>query len=110
MFVKPYAKGQRPYDLRMLKDSVANVVHENKLSHDGPIYHVHIDQNTNTWQVACIGMECVDSLYTGTYYTKDKVPDELLEKVTVLLMMEPQSNAIDGLGLRASTNTFWVYL
>jgi hypothetical protein len=101
---------KNPYDLRMLKDSVYTVVHKNKLSHDGPTYHVHIDQNTNTWQVTCIGIECVDSHYTGTYYTNDKVPDKLVEKVTVLLMVEPQANAVAGVGLRASTNTFWVYM
>ena len=84
MFAKPYAKGQRPYDLRMIEDIAATLGSENKLTHDGPIYHVKINPDKDVWEVTCLG--------------------------AVLSILIPQQPEVVGVGLKVSDKSFWVYL
>ena len=100
---------KNPYDLRMVEDIASTLGSGNKLTHDGPIYHVKIDERTDTWSVTCLGTECVDSPYKGKYYGRDNLPKTLMDKLVVLNMVEPQNPQVDGVGLRSTPNTFWVY-
>ena len=110
MFAKPYAKGQRPYDLRMIEDIAATLGSENKLTHDGPIYHVKINPNKDVWDVTCLGTECIDSPYKGKYYGVETLPTEFTERLAVLSILIPQQPEVVGVGLKVSDKSFWVYL
>ena len=49
--------------LRMIEDIATTLGSQNKLTHKGPIYHVKVDPNQDTWKITCLGTECVDSPY-----------------------------------------------
>ena len=68
MFVKPYAKGQRPYDLRMVESIASTLGSGNKLTHKGCVYHVKVNPDKDVWDVTCLGTECIDSPYKDKYY------------------------------------------
>ena len=54
--------------LRMIEDIATTLGNQNKLTHKGPIYHVKVDPNQDTWKITCLGTECVDCrepLYCG---------------------------------------------
>jgi len=110
MFVKPYAKGQRPYDLRMIEDIASTLGSQNKLTHKGCIYHVKVDPDKDMWQVTCLGTECIDSPYKDIYYSTETLPTELKEKIMALSILEPQQGEVLGVGLRATDRSFWLYL
>jgi len=94
---------------RMLADITKLRVHRNELTHEGIIYYIKICEHTGTWEVTCLGIECVDSYLAGTYYYGKRVPALLQERVTVLSMLEPNSPEVEGVGIRSSENGFWVY-
>mgnify|MGYP003140486178 FL=1 len=93
----------------MLEDITNLQVHRNELTHKGLTYHVKICEHTGTWEVTCLGMQCVDSHLAGTYYYGERVPPLLRDKVAVLSMLKPNSPEVEGVGMRSSENGFWVY-
>lgn len=95
--------------LSMVQDIATTLGNQNKLSHDGPIYHVNADPEYDWWKVLCIGIECVDNDYTGTYYSSDELPEELRDKILRLSVLEPQTPQVAGVGLRSGPTTFWVF-
>ena len=42
--------------LSMVQDIATTLGNQNKLSHDGPIYHVNADPEYDWWKVLCIGI------------------------------------------------------
>jgi|TARA_R110002073_G_scaffold170062_1_gene326972 hypothetical protein len=123
MFVKPYAKGQRPYDLRMIEDIAttlgsmkeatvwtATVRGQNSLHHNGIIYHAKLNPDKDTWGITCLGTECIDAPYKDKYYDgMENLPTELREKIVVLSILEPLQPQVEGVGYRISSNSFWVF-
>ena len=95
--------------LRMVEDIATTLGNQNKLTHKGPIYHVKVDPNQDTWQVTCLGTECVDSPYKPLYCGVETLPTTLRKKLVVLNMLEPQQSEIEGVGLRTGQDSFWVY-
>ena len=95
--------------LRMIEDIATTLGNQNKLTHNGPIYHVKVDSNQDTWQVTCLGTECVDSPYKPLYRGVETLPTTLRKKLVVLNMLEPQQSEIEGVGLRTGQDSFWVY-
>ena len=43
--------------LRMIEDIATTLGSQNKLTHKGPIYHVKVDPNQDTWKITCLGSE-----------------------------------------------------
>ena len=119
MFVKPYAKGQRPYDLRMIEDIAATLGsmregtaqhRQNSLHHDGIIYHAKLNPDKNVWGITCLGTECIDAPYKDKYYDgMENLPTELGEKIVVLSILEPLQPQVDGVGYRISSDAFWLF-
>lgn len=111
MFVKPYAKGQRPYDLRMIESIASTLGSGNKLTHKGCVYHVKVNPDKDVWDVTCLGTECIDSPYKDKYYRgMENLPADLKEKLMVLNILDPQQPEVEGVGLRISDKSFWVYM
>jgi|OM-RGC.v1.028705385 hypothetical protein len=113
MSTPPYSDtaAKRGYyeSLDMVQDIATTLGNQNKLSHDGPVYHVTADPKYDWWKVLCIGIECVDNDYTGTYYSSDELPEELRDKILRLSVLEPQTPQVARVGLRSGPVTFWVF-
>ena len=94
-----------PYydNLAMVKSIAETLNNQNKLSHDGPIYYVKVNIDTDYWQVSCVGLECVD------YSSSEELPESLRDKIRRLSVLEPQTPEVAGVGLRVAHNTFWIY-
>lgn len=61
--------------------------------------------------VACFGLERIDSCLEGYYDRLDDLPDWVKERIAVLSMMpsKPPTNEVAGIGRRISVNVYWVY-
>lgn len=74
------------------------------------IYRIKLFPDTNSVSVLPIGIDCLDSTFTGNY-AWDELPEWVREKLTVLsaLHIPPPPNPVEGLGERISDTVFWVY-
>ncbi len=110
---KPPVTSLRYYDfdinLAMVKSIAETLNNQNKLSHDGPIYYVKVNIDTDYWQVSCVGLECVDTPYASSYSSSEELPESLRDKIRRLSILEPQTPEVAGVGLRVAHNTFWIY-
>ena len=96
--------------MRMMPDIVKLNMGRKQLPRDGIVYHVKVYLDSDTWYVTCIGMECVDSQWAGTYYGSHTLPKPLADKLAVLALLEPDANHhIDGVGVRSGDDSFWVF-
>jgi hypothetical protein len=95
--------------LRMIEDIATTLGSQNKLTHKGAIYHVKVEPDKDIWQVTCLGTECIDLPHGGIYRGSETLPTELMSKLSVLNMLEPQQPEIEGVGLRSGEDSFWVY-
>jgi len=76
-------------------------------------YRVSTLGYTNSIEVTCLGMNCVDSECEGLYDLEDdEIPEWLEEKLSVLMLCDPtlpfNSVPIDDVGVRIDEHTFWV--
>ena len=79
------------------------------LDHD-TLYRVSIQPDTNTVQVACIGMDRVDNELEGTYLTVEDLPQWVQERIALLMMVDPRppTQEIEDVGQRIDRYTFWI--
>ncbi len=84
---------------------------EHKLPCEDNIYRVYVSPDDGYITVACIGIECLDSLADGTYDSSDRLPDWMQAKLAVLTMMssKPPTGTVDGVGRRISEDIFWIF-
>ena len=95
--------------LRMIEDIAITLAYQNKLTHKGPIYHVRVYSDLDTWRITCLGTECVDSPYKPIYRGMETLPTDLRKKLAVLNMLEPKQSEVEGVGYRTGQDSFWVY-
>ena len=78
---------------------------------DDKIYRVYICPNTNTIDVACIGIDSIDNEAERAYTSVDALPLWIQEKVALLMMTssDKPTKTIEGVGRRIDANTYWVY-
>ena len=74
-------------------------------------YRVSTLGYTNSIEVTCLGMNCVDSECEGLYDLDEDVPEWLEERLSVLTMCDPTppTEPVEGIGRRIDEHTFWVY-
>jgi hypothetical protein len=77
---------------------------------DDKLYRVCLGTNTNTIEVACIGIDRVDSGVDGVYASADELPKWLQERLAVLMVTDwrPPTVSVASIGRRIDKNTFWV--
>lgn len=85
--------------------------HTRSLPNDNHIYRVALDVRNNHIEVVCLGMESVDIEAEGIYRSTSELPMWIQEKLAVLSMMsdQPPTTEVKGVGMRISTDVFWVY-
>ena len=106
--------------LDTVKDLISNHYSSDKpfagrnILQDNIIYRVVECPVTNTYQVKCIGTECVDSGVKESYSSIDDMPDWFARKLAMLytVSLERGSSGIQhstkGVGWRDDQYTFWV--
>ena len=74
------------------------------------IYRVKIHPTTDTAEVTCLGMDCLDDEQMLAYYKVDELPEWLAGRVATLCLCDfvPPTTAIEGVGRRIDEHTFWV--
>jgi len=80
---------------------------------DDALWRVCVDPDTNTVEVACIGINRVDNKLAATYFSIDHLPQWVQERVAVLMMLEPPVPERDEGGdipneRKVNQYTFWV--
>ena len=55
---------------------------------DATVYRVCIQDDNNTVEVSCLGMDCLDSTCNGVYDSVDKLPDWIQDRLAVLLLCD----------------------
>ena len=75
----------------------------------GTVYRVCIQDDSNTIEVSCLGMDCLDSTDNGVYDSVDKLPAWIQDRLAVLLLCDltPPIKAVEGIG-RIEAKVFWV--
>ena len=66
---------------------------------------------TNSIEVTCLGMNCVDQECEGLYDLEDdEIPEWLEEKLSVLMLCDhtPTTEPVEGIGRRIDEHTFWI--
>lgn len=66
---------------------------------------------TNSIEVTCLGMNCIDSECEGLYDLEDdEIPEWLEEKLSVLMLCDhtPPTEPVEGIGRRIDEHTFWI--
>lgn len=66
---------------------------------------------TNSIEVTCLGMNCIDSECEGLYDLEDDaIPEWLEEKLSVLMLCDytPPTEPVEGIGRRIDEHTFWI--
>jgi len=74
-------------------------------THDDKTYRVFLNKETNTIEVICIGMYCVDTQIEGIYSDVDELPKWMQERLAILMVSRL---AESDFGRRLDENTFWV--
>lgn len=74
------------------------------------VYRVRVDPITKRVEVACLGMDSVDSEAEGVYANTSLLPDWMQGKLALLSMMkvDPPQTTVEGVGMRIDQNVFWV--
>ena len=85
------------------------------LPQDDIIYRVSINSETNVVEVACLGINRLDTLLEDTYVSVDDLPEWVQRKLALLMMLEvpPLPLTADfphvpGVGRRVGENVYWV--
>mgnify|MGYP001359161215 FL=1 len=73
-------------------------------------YRVVIRHDTKTVDVTQIGINCVDSDYSGRYDSVDVLPELMQSRLSRLLLCDPTppNEWIAGVGKRIDDHIFWV--
>ena len=74
-------------------------------THDDKTYRVFLNKETNTIEVICICMYCVDTQIEGIYSDVDELPKWMQERLAILMVSRL---AESDFGRRLDENTFWV--
>ena len=74
------------------------------------IYHLHIAPDTEHIRITCLGTECVDMQLDTEYGSIKELPEWVQQRLAVLMVVASDPTIdIEGIGRRASDNTYWVY-
>ena len=83
-------------------------------SQQDSVYHVKVDNDTDSVEVVCIGTDCVDSPLKDGYYCSKELPEWMINSISVLSITTYGCDDwegkvwIDGLGKRIGEDTYWV--
>jgi len=83
-------------------------------SQQDSVYHVKVDNDTDSIVLVCIGTDCVDSPLSDGYYCGKDIPEWLISKIAVLSIATHATDDIignawvDGIGKRIDEDTYWV--
>jgi len=72
-----------------------------------PVYRVRLGSDMSDIEISGFATDIIDDSLFGTH-TKDSLPEWFRNKLSVLLVAEPRSEYIAGVGARITTHTFWV--
>jgi hypothetical protein len=74
------------------------------------VYRVRVDPNSCDVEVACLGLENIDSEAEGIYRSADELPEWMRRKLAVLNLMkvDPPQTKVEGVGMRISEDVFWI--
>jgi hypothetical protein len=77
---------------------------------DDKLYRVTIKNDTKVVEVACIGIDRVDSEVNDSYPSVDDLPVWIQERLAVLMMMDwrPTTEPVKDVGRRIDKHTYWV--
>lgn len=76
---------------------------------DHTVYRVKFPDGKENVEIVCFGMECLDTSVTGHYMSIHETPKWLQRKVATLMLLDPPSKNVDGVGQRRDKDTYWVY-
>ena len=79
-------------------------------SRQDSIYRVRVNNVTDSVEVVCIGMDCIDSPIKDGYYCSKDLPEWMIDSISVL-GITTHGNAqvwVDGVGKRIDEDTYWV--
>ena len=76
---------------------------------DHTVYRVKFSDGKENVEIVCFGMECLDTSVTGQYINIRETPKWLQRKVATLMLLDPPSRNVDGVGRRRDKDTYWVY-
>ncbi len=76
---------------------------------DHTVYRVKFSDGKENVEIVCFGMECLDTSVTGHYMSIHETPKWLQRKVATLMLLDPPSRNVDGVGRRRDKDTYWVY-
>ncbi len=78
-------------------------------SQQDSVYRVRVNNDTDSVELVCIGMDCVDSPLSDGYYCGKDIPEWLISKIAVLSITTCGAyNWVDGVGKRIDEDTYWV--
>lgn len=75
------------------------------------LYRVRVNKPTNSVEVTCVGMDCIDSPLHNGYYCAEDVPKWMSHRLAVLACL-PYGGVqtwLTGVGKRIDVDTYWVY-
>lgn len=74
------------------------------------VYRVRVSPNSQEIEVACLGLENVDSEAEGIFSSVAQLPEWMQNRLAVLSLMkvEPPQTKVDGIGMRVDENVFWI--
>ena len=78
------------------------------LPQDDIIYRVSINSETNVVEVACLGINRLDTLLEDTYVSVDDLPEWVKRKLALLMMLTADFPHVTGVGRRVGENIYWV--
>ena len=76
---------------------------------DHTVYRVKFPDGKENVEIGCFGMECLDTSVTGHYMSIRETPKWLQRKGATLMLLDPPSESVDGVGQRKDRDTYWVY-
>ena len=79
-------------------------------SQQDSVYRVRVNNDTDSVELVCIGMDCVDSPLSDGYYCGKDIPEWLISKIAVLSITTCGDTQVwvDGIGKRIDEDTYWV--